>query len=91
MKYPDPDNLKPHVFPRTLLDSIAENSQNGSFFLLCKSDTGDFIVVPHFNNQPDLLAAAAFLQMWSQTMLENTHMQIDQKMTKEMFGDEEDE
>jgi len=90
-KYPDPDNLPSHKFPHQLLESISENSQNGSFLLLCRSDDGEFVMIPHFTNLADKWAFYSFLLAYSGTMVENQTALLDDQISGEMFGEGEEE
>lgn len=87
----DPENLPKHQFPQSLLKQIEENAGGGfgSFFLVCKDQNGEFVLVPNFKNQPDKLSFLVFLQMWTQTMLENSAIQLDNEISEETFGDDE--
>jgi len=90
-RYPDPDKLPKHEFPQQLLRQIEENSGGfGSFALFTRDGDGDFLIVPHFKNEPDKWAFYSFMLSYCQTMLENQSAALDQNLTEEMFGEDDD-
>lgn len=91
MSYPNPDKLPKHKFPQSLLKQIEENGDiYGSFFLLTRDSAGEFVVVPNFKNNPDKIAYLSFMNTWSQIMLENSAISMDNEISSEMFGDDDD-